>query len=82
MFPSGLASAFTDYSTLKDNTGSFTKDINEKSEHGKTAPSHHDTIEHDLSGVPLDIYATPNSHTNQSHQTTLLDNVSELNETQ
>ena len=33
-------------------------------------PSHHFTTEQDLSGVPFDIYATPESYI---HQTSLLD---------
>ena len=46
------------------------KPKSEPKETPETEPSHHFTTEQDLSGVPFDIYATPESYI---HQTSLLD---------
>ena len=54
----------------------------EPKETPETEPSHHFTTEQDLSGVPFDIYATPESYINQTHPTSLLDESTKLNEMQ
>ena len=83
--PSGQASAFTEYSSLKDNTGSFMRDIQEpkeKSELEETALSHANDSEQDLSGIPLNIYATPENYARRTQQTTVHNETLEQDETQ